>query len=44
MRWSGVKPEVETKPLSKVINVEKSYNFPPYSYKLLGVTPNLFYA
>lgn len=42
--WFKVKPEEEWKPLSKVIDVKKRYNFRPYSYTPRGVTPKLFYA
>lgn len=39
-----MKAEEESKPLSKVIDVEKSFNFWPYSYTSQGTPPNLFYA
>lgn len=32
LRWSGVKPQEERKPLSNVIDIEKSYNQWLYSY------------
>lgn len=32
------------KPLSKLIDAEKSFNFQPYAYTPWEVTPNLFYA
>lgn len=39
LRWYYVMPEEEGKALSKVVDVEKNYNFRPYSYTPHGVTP-----
>lgn len=45
LRWSGVTwSEEPRKPLSKIINIEKNYNFRPYTYTLRGTTSNLFYS
>lgn len=44
LRLFKVKPEEGRKPLSKLIEAEKSFNFLPYAYTLQAVTPNLFYA
>lgn len=41
LRWSELKPQKERKALNTLIDVEKSYNFRPYSYTMCGVTPNL---
>lgn len=41
LRWSDVKA-VGKKTLSRVIDVEKNYNFWPYSDTAHGVTPLLF--
>lgn len=45
LRWYGATwSEEPRKPLSKIINNKKSYNFCLYTYKPRGVTLNLFYS
>lgn len=43
LRWSDVKA-MDKKTLSLIIDVEKNYNFRPYSYTPQGVTLLMFYS
>lgn len=44
LRCSWAKPEKGRKPMSQLIDAEKSCKFWSYEYTLGGVTPNLFYT